>query len=108
MIGLGNESDYQVINGDDTDLMDRDDEESDDNNSTSAVAGQEETNTKKKKLAVDHFGIDMTHLVRTTSVDPVIGRDKETDQVIYTLLRKTKNNPLLIGEAGVGKTAIVE
>jgi ATP-dependent Clp protease ATP-binding subunit ClpA len=57
---------------------------------------------------VDHFGIDMTQQVRTTTVDPVIGRDKETDQVIYTLLRKTKNNPLLIGEAGVGKTAIIE
>jgi ATP-dependent Clp protease ATP-binding subunit ClpA len=88
--------------------MDRDDEQESDDKSTSAVAGQEENSNKKKKLAVDHFGIDMTGLVRTTTVDPVIGRDKETDQVIYTLLRKTKNNPLLIGEAGVGKTAIVE
>jgi len=59
-------------------------------------------------LAIEHFGIDLTHIARTQTVDPVIGRDKETDQVIYTLLRKTKNNPLLIGEAGVGKTAIVE
>jgi ATP-dependent Clp protease ATP-binding subunit ClpC len=117
MIGLGNESplsgihsysDYDIINSDDTDLMDRDDEDDTDGKSTSAVAGQEDTTTKKKKLAVDHFGIDMTNLVRTTTVDPVIGRDKETDQVIYTLLRKTKNNPLLIGEAWVGKTAIIE
>ncbi len=108
MIGLGDQSDYSVTNEDDTDLMDRDDEWEDDTKSTSAVAGQEETTSKKKKLAVDHFGIDMTNLVRTTTVDPVIGRDKETDQVIYTLLRKTKNNPLLIGEAWVGKTAIIE
>jgi ATP-dependent Clp protease ATP-binding subunit ClpA len=41
-------------------------------------------------------------------LDPVIGRDAEIDQMIYTLLRKTKNNPLLLGEAGVGKTAVVE
>jgi ATP-dependent Clp protease ATP-binding subunit ClpC len=108
MIGLWWESDYGIHNEDDTDLMDRDDEDETDGKSTSAVAGQEDTTGKKKKLAVDHFGIDMTNLVRTTTVDPVIGRDKETDQVIYTLLRKTKNNPLLIGEAGVGKTAIVE
>ena len=90
------------MSGDDTDLMDRDDD------TTSAVSGQDTPGDKKKKLAVDHFGIDMTHQVRTSEVDPVIGRDKETDQVIYTLLRKTKNNPLLVGEAGVGKTAIVE
>lgn len=108
MIGLWDQSDYDVINGDDTDLLDHDEDGSSEDKSTSAVAWQDETTSKKKKLAVDHFGIDMTHLVRTTSVDPVIGRDKETDQVIYTLLRKTKNNPLLIGEAGVGKTAIVE
>jgi ATP-dependent Clp protease ATP-binding subunit ClpA len=108
MIGLGDQSDYSVTNEDDTDLMDRDDEEEDNSKSTSAVAWQEEATSKKKKLAVDHFGIDMTNLVRTTTVDPVIGRDKETDQVIYTLLRKTKNNPLLVGEAGVGKTAIIE
>jgi ATP-dependent Clp protease ATP-binding subunit ClpC len=101
--------DYIASNSDDTDLLDHDQEdESSDNKSTSTVAWQEDTSSKKKKLAVDHFGIDMTQQVRTTTVDPVIGRDKETDQVIYTLLRKTKNNPLLIGEAGVGKTAIIE
>jgi ATP-dependent Clp protease ATP-binding subunit ClpA len=41
-------------------------------------------------------------------MDPIIGREKEIDQMVFTLLRKTKNNPLLIGEAGVGKTAVVE
>jgi ATP-dependent Clp protease ATP-binding subunit ClpC len=108
MIWLGNESDNSIYNEQDTDLMDRDDDTDSEGTSTSAVVWQDEAASKKKKLAVDHFGIDMTHLVRSTTVDPVIGRDKETDQVIYTLLRKTKNNPLLIGEAGVGKTAIVE
>jgi ATP-dependent Clp protease ATP-binding subunit ClpA len=50
----------------------------------------------------------LTDEAKNNILDPVIGRDKEIDQLIYTLLRKTKNNPLLIGEAGVGKTAIVE
>jgi len=103
IIGLGQQSDL-IIDQDDTDLLEPDDAW--DTETTSAVSGQE--STKKKKLAIEHFGIDLTHIARTQTVDPVIGRDKETDQVIYTLLRKTKNNPLLIGEAGVGKTAIVE
>jgi len=60
------------------------------------------------KLACEYFGTDITDDARHGRLDPCIGRDKEIDQVIYTLLRKSKNNPLLIGEAWVGKTAIVE
>ena len=63
---------------------------------------------EEKKLTIEYFGTDLTKEARDGYLDPVIGREKEIDQVIYTLLRKTKNNPLLIWEAGVGKTAIVE
>ena len=61
-----------------------------------------------KKLTIEFFGTDLTKEYKDGFIDPIIGREKEIDQVIYTLLRKNKNNPLLIWEAGVGKTAIVE
>ena len=63
---------------------------------------------KKKKLLLDELGIDLTRKARNNELDPVIGRDKEIKRVLEILCRRTKNNPLLIGEAGVGKTAIVE
>ncbi len=63
---------------------------------------------KKKKLLLDELGIDLTKKARNNELDPVIGRDKEIKRVLEILCRRTKNNPLLIGEAGVGKTAIVE
>lgn len=62
----------------------------------------------EKKLTIEFFGTDLTQEAKDNMLDPVIGREKEINQMIYTLLRKTKNNPLLIGEAGVGKTAVVE
>ena len=58
--------------------------------------------------ALDEFGRDLTALAREGRIDPVIGRDDEIDQTVEVLSRRTKNNPVLIGEAGVGKTAIVE
>jgi len=61
-----------------------------------------------KKMTIDYFGTDLTREMKDGFMDPIIWRDNEIDQVIYTLLRKNKNNPLLIWEAGVGKTAIVE
>ncbi len=57
---------------------------------------------------LDQFGRDLTALVREGKIDPVIGRDKEIERVIQILSRRTKNNPCLIGEPGVGKTAICE
>jgi ATP-dependent Clp protease ATP-binding subunit ClpC len=57
---------------------------------------------------LDEFGRDLTALAREGRIDPVIGRDEEIDQTVEVLSRRTKNNPVLIGEAGVGKTAIVE
>ncbi len=58
--------------------------------------------------ALDEFGVDLTALARQDKLDPVIGRDAEIERVIQVLSRRKKNNPVLIGEAGVGKTAIVE
>jgi len=63
---------------------------------------------EEKKLTIEYFGTDLTKEFVDGYLDPVIWREQEINQMIYTLLRKTKNNPLLIGEAGVGKTAIVE
>lgn len=63
---------------------------------------------KSKKLIVEELGIDLTKRAKNNELDPVIGRDIELNRVIEILSRRTKNNPLLIGEAGVGKTAIAE
>ena len=61
-----------------------------------------------KYQALERYGRDLTDLARKTKLDPVIGRDEEIRRVIQVLSRRTKNNPVLIGEPGVGKTAIVE
>jgi len=63
---------------------------------------------KSKTPALDSFGRDLTELARENSLDPVIGRAKEIERLVQILCRRTKNNPVLLGEAGVGKTAIVE
>src|SRR4029450_13332399 len=59
-------------------------------------------------LVLDQFGRNLTQAAREGKLDPVIGRKKEIERVIQILSRRTKNNPALIGEPGVGKTAIVE
>jgi ATP-dependent Clp protease ATP-binding subunit ClpC len=64
--------------------------------------------SKSKTPALDSFGRDLTELARQGKLDPVIGREKEIERAIQILCRRTKNNPVLLGEAGVGKTAIVE
>src|SRR5215204_4947405 len=63
---------------------------------------------KSKTPALDSFGRDLTELAREGALDPVIGRKNEIERVIQILCRRQKNNPVLLGEAGVGKTAIVE
>ncbi len=64
--------------------------------------------SKSKTPALDSFGRDLTELARQGKLDPVIGRANEIERVVQILSRRTKNNPVLLGEAGVGKTAIVE
>ncbi len=63
---------------------------------------------KTKTPALDAFGRDLSQLAREGKLDPVVGRNDEIERVIQILARRTKNNPVLLGEAGVGKTAIVE
>jgi ATP-dependent Clp protease ATP-binding subunit ClpC len=71
-------------------------------------AERQASKTKSKTPALDSFGRDLTELARQGKLDPVIGRTNEIERVIQVLSRRTKNNPVLLGEAGVGKTAIVE
>ena len=101
----GRKKSQKIENMSDTDLMDRNNGEDSENNE-SKVATEKEVEVKK--LAIEYFWTDLTKDAISGNMDPVIGRDKEIDQVIYTLLRKTKNNPILIWEPWVGKTAIVE
>jgi ATP-dependent Clp protease ATP-binding subunit ClpC len=75
----------------------------------SDAAGTARRTTKKaKKTALDFFGTDLTHQAKSGKLDPVVGRENQIRRVITILNRRTKNNPVLIGEPGVGKTAIVE
>jgi len=71
-------------------------------------AGASSKSSKSKTPALDSFGRDLTELAKKGELDPVIGRQREIERAIQILCRRTKNNPVLLGEAGVGKTAIVE
>ncbi len=73
-----------------------------------ASSGESPKAGRSKTPALDSFGRDLTELARQGKLDPVIGREKEIERAIQILSRRTKNNPVLLGEAGVGKTAIVE
>ena len=66
------------------------------------------TKSKKEELDLSALGEDLTQKAREGKLDEVIGRDKEIDRVVQILCRRTKNNAVLIGEPGVGKTAVVE
>jgi len=78
----------------------------------SSTTGSKESSSgksgKSKTPALDSFGRDLTELAREGTLDPVIGRANEIERLVQILCRRTKNNPVLLGEAGVGKTAIVE
>lgn len=80
-----------------------------------SLSGEQSTNSSDTKKSngeptptLDQFGRDLTEMAREGKLDPVIGRDKETQRVLEILSRRTKNNPCLIGDPGVGKTAIAE
>ena len=76
--------------------------------SNPSKGGQHQPSPQKPKGLLEEFGINVTELARRGEIDPVIGRDEEIVRVIEILNRRTKNNPVLIGEPGVGKTAVVE
>ena len=63
---------------------------------------------EEEKSPLERFGVNLTQLAREGKLDPVIGREREINQLVEVLLRRTKNNPVLVGDPGVGKTAIVE
>ncbi len=73
-----------------------------------SASGEAQSGKKSQTPALDAFGRDLTQLAREEKLDPVVGRENEIERLIQVLSRRTKNNPVLIGEAGVGKTAIVE
>ncbi len=77
-------------------------------NGESATAARGRSNKKQRKTALDFFGTDLTAMARQNKLDPVVGREPQIRRLITILNRRTKNNPVLIGEPGVGKTAIVE
>lgn len=78
------------------------------NNGGNRGNGNNPRNRKSKHPLLDQYGINLTEQAKAGKIDPVIGRDDEINRVIEILNRRTKNNPVLIGEAGVGKTAVVE
>ncbi len=88
-----------------------DDDDDDDGYAYGGAGSAAPASAKKgggKTPTLDKYGTDLTKAAKEGSLDPVIGRDKETERVIQILSRRTKNNPCLIGEPGVGKTAVVE
>ena len=76
--------------------------------SNSSPSGSQGTRSTSRTPTLDQLGIDLTVAARSDKLDPVIGRTQELERVVQILSRRTKNNPVLVGEPGVGKTAIVE
>lgn len=79
-----------------------------DGSNTTTSTKSKDSQEKTKTPALDTFGRDLTQLARESKLDPVIGREDEIERILQILCRRTKNNPILLGEPGVGKTAIVE
>ena len=75
---------------------------------SSTGSGSQSARTGTRTPTLDQLGIDLTNAARDSKLDPVVGRDSEIQRVVQILSRRTKNNPVLVGEPGVGKTAIVE
>ena len=91
-------------------FSDEGDEEFDEEKKYSQSKGRQSaaSTTKSKTPVLDNFGRDITRLAETGALDPIVGREREIERVSQILSRRKKNNPILIGEPGVGKTAIVE
>lgn len=104
---LANDSDYMEISS--SSFPEEKDEDEGDQKQNPFVPTSEPAKTKKSKTPVlDNFGKDITALAAQDDLDPVVGREKEIERVSQILSRRKKNNPLLIGEPGVGKSAIAE
>ena len=90
------------------DIMNMLGEGEDQNGSTRGMNSQGEKQEKSATETLDKFSRDMTALAKKNKFDPIVGRDKEIERIVQILSRRTKNNPCLVGDPGVGKTAIVE
>ena len=113
--GVKDQFKYMIANDDDyidsptSESFSDEDATSDDSGKSNPFAGNTGKSTKKSKTPVlDNFGRDLTALAELDKLDPVVGREKEIERVSQILSRRKKNNPLLIGEPGVGKSAIAE
>ena len=105
IMSSGNVNDIDsILNSLESEIMEKEDND----NISLDTDSNKQKKKEEKKLTIEYFWTDLTKEARDGYLDPIIWREKEIDQVIYTLLRKTKNNPLLIWEAWVWKTAIVE
>jgi len=93
--------------GSDTHMPQKEAGDDKDNKNATRVKSQDKKNARKKKY-LDMYGINLTDYAKENKIDRVVGRQAEIDSVIQILNRRTKNNPVLIGEPGVGKTAIAE
>ncbi|MBS1973485.1 MAG: ATP-dependent Clp protease ATP-binding subunit, partial [Bacteroidetes bacterium] len=91
-----------------SDYAEENDDDFDEEKKFSQQKSKSTGNTKSKTPVLDNFGRDITRLAETNSLDPIVGRETEIERVSQILSRRKKNNPILIGEPGVGKTAIVE
>ena len=110
MVGTTGSTDAPLENPK-ADFSDSDDDDYDEKQSASfkqPPAPKQGANTKSKTPVLDNFGRDVTKLAEAGTLDPIVGREKEIERVSQILSRRKKNNPILIGEPGVGKTAIVE
>lgn len=90
------------------DIMNMLEEGEDQNGSARGMNSQGEKQEKSATETLDKFSRDMTALAKKNKFDPIVGRDKEIERIVQILSRRTKNNPCLVGDPGVGKTAIVE
>ena len=104
---MANDSDnYQDIEA--TSFPDEKSNEGDDKENLFTPSSDRKNQKKSKTPVLDNFGRDITVLAEQDKLDPVVGREKEIERVSQILSRRKKNNPLLIGEPGVGKSAIAE
>jgi ATP-dependent Clp protease ATP-binding subunit ClpC len=98
--------DVEALTGEIEQLLNR--QQYEDGNDSNSTDTRRRTGRKARKTALDFYGTDITAQARSGKLDPVVGRDAQIRRVVTILNRRTKNNPVLIGEPGVGKTAIVE
>ena len=105
---LANDSEYDDISSSSSFPDEKDSNDSNNKSNPFTTSSDSGKNKKSKTPVLDNFGRDVTNLAENDELDPVVGREKEIERVSQILSRRKKNNPLLIGEPGVGKSAIAE